>query len=92
MGAPESNLYRRAFLVRFLSTILKNCGLSSSTLKVYDDAMRTLTENGRPTAFREFLLDAPHLFTRLGEQVGFSAAYRQLQRFHFGRVGECQRR
>ena len=42
----------------------------TTTLKVYDDAYANLTENGRPTAFREFLLDAPHLFSRLGEQVG----------------------
>lgn len=42
---------------------------TQATLKVYDDAYAHLTENGRPTAFREFLLDAPLLFSRLGEQV-----------------------
>lgn len=42
----------------------------AATLKVYDDAYAHLTENGRPHAFREFLLDAPYLFTRLGDQVG----------------------
>ena len=39
-------------------------------LKVYDRAYAGLTQDGRPAAFREFLLDAPHMFIRLGEQVG----------------------
>jgi len=50
--------------------ITRTLSKASATLKVYDDAYRQLTQNGQPTAFREFLLEAPHLFTRLGEQVG----------------------
>ncbi len=40
------------------------------TLKVYDDAFEDLIENGRPTAFRDFLLRAPEMFLSLGERVG----------------------
>lgn len=50
--------------------IVQTLSAAATTLKVYDDAYGHLTDNGRPTAFREFLLEAPLLFTRLGEQVG----------------------
>jgi len=65
----------RETLTRRISRTLSEAAL---TLKVYDDAYAHLTENGRPTAFREFLLDAPLLFTRLGEQV---AALRHIVSF-----------
>ena len=55
------------------------------TLRVYDDAYAHLTTNGRPTAFREFLLDAPNLFTRLGEQVGALQHIVSFWRYRFGR-------
>ncbi|CAN5274245.1 hypothetical protein BH10PSE1_BH10PSE1_05010 [soil metagenome] len=64
--------------------ILKTCESVVETLKVYDDAYANLTQNGRPTAFREFLLDAPHLFTRLGEQVGAVQHILSFWRFRFG--------
>ncbi len=64
----------RSYLARGRVTLRRkiNRALTSvaETLKVYDDAYSHLTDNGRPTAFREFLLDAPYLFTRLGDQVG----------------------
>ena len=43
---------------------------TTAMLKVYDDAFQGLIEEGRPTAFRDFLRDAPHLFARLGERLG----------------------
>ena len=56
----------------------------SATLKVYDDAYGHLTNNGRPTAFREFLLDAPLLFTRLGDQVGALQHIVSFWKYRFG--------
>ncbi|MES2861067.1 MAG: hypothetical protein V4701_06310 [Pseudomonadota bacterium] len=50
--------------------ILLTCEAASDMLRVYDDAFRGLTEEGRPTAFRDFLRDAPILFSRLGERLG----------------------
>lgn len=40
------------------------------TMKVYDEAYAGLTKNGDPLIFRDFLLRAPSLFARLGEQLG----------------------
>jgi len=50
--------------------ILMTCEATADMLRVYDAAFRGLTQEGRPTAFREFLRDAPLLFARLGERLG----------------------
>ncbi|WP_428151031.1 hypothetical protein [Brevundimonas sp.] len=50
--------------------ILITCEATADMLRVYDDAFRGLTREGRPTAFRDFLRDAPILFARLGERLG----------------------
>lgn len=39
-------------------------------LNVYDGAYRSLTSDGKPQAFRNFLLSAPSMFQQLGEQLG----------------------
>ena len=38
-------------------------------LEIYDKAYASLTEEGKPTAFRDFLLSAPDMFTNLGERL-----------------------
>ena len=50
--------------------IARTCDEVTATLKVYDDAYLRLIEFGEPTAFRDFLLAAPAMFTRLGDQLG----------------------
>ena len=50
--------------------ILLTCEATADMLRVYDDAFHGLTKEGRPTAFRDFLRDAPHLFAKLGERLG----------------------
>jgi hypothetical protein len=50
--------------------ILLTCEATADMLRVYDDAFRGLTREGKPTAFRDFLRDAPILFARLGERLG----------------------
>ena len=50
--------------------ILLTCEATADMLRVYDDAFHGLTREGRPTAFRDFLRDAPILFARLGERLG----------------------
>ncbi len=40
------------------------------TMKIYDEAYAGLTKDGNPLIFRDFLLRAPALFARLGEQLG----------------------
>jgi hypothetical protein len=50
--------------------IFETCGEAGRTLAIYDAAYAGLTTEGRPVAFRDFLLDAPRLFARLGDQLG----------------------
>ncbi len=53
------------------------------TLKVYDDAFEDLIDNGRPQAFRDFLLHAPELFLSLGERVGVISHISSYWRYRF---------
>jgi len=57
---------RRALQARMVET----CDDAASMLRIYDNAFRRLTTEGDPAAFRDFLLEAPLLFWRLGEQLG----------------------
>ena len=50
--------------------IVETCYEAGSTLAVYDMAYAGLTQEGRPVVFRDFLLNAPRLFARLGDQLG----------------------
>jgi hypothetical protein len=70
---------RRVLNERILST----CDEVSRTLRIYDDAYADLTIHGRPGAFRDFLLKAPRLFTRLGEQLGAVQHVISFWRFRF---------
>ncbi|MEQ7154878.1 hypothetical protein [Brevundimonas aurifodinae] len=50
--------------------IILTCEAAADMLRVYDDAFTGLTQRGDPSAFRDFLRDAPILFARLGERLG----------------------
>ncbi|GAA0614519.1 hypothetical protein GCM10009422_06890 [Brevundimonas kwangchunensis] len=63
--------------------IMKTCEEVSATLRIYDDAYADLTVHGKPAAFRDFLLRAPRLFTRLGEQLGAVQHVISFWRFRF---------
>jgi len=65
--------------------IVKTCDDVSRTLRVYDDAYAKLTQEGQPTAFRDFLLDAPSMFAKLGDQLGAVQHIVSYWRFRFGR-------
>ena len=43
---------------------------AQSMLDVYNKAYAALTQDGRPNAFRDFLLSAPSMFSELGERLG----------------------
>jgi hypothetical protein len=60
-----------------------HCQRVRTTLKVYDDAFHDLTANGRPQAFREFLLKAPSMFLGLGENVGVVSHIASYWRYRF---------
>ena len=52
-------------------------------LDVYDRAFDDLIDNGKPNAFREFLLRAPDMFLSLGEKVGAIAHIASFWRYRF---------
>ena len=52
-------------------------------LDIYDRAFEDLIDNGRPKAFREFLLRAPDMFLTLGEKVGVIAHIASFWRYRF---------
>lgn len=54
------------------------------TLQIYDTAYAGLTQDGDPLIFREFLLKAPSLFNRLGEQLGAIQHVVSFWKFRFG--------
>ena len=64
--------------------IMTTCDEVSRTLRIYDDAYGDLTVRGQPSSFRDFLLRAPRLFTRLGEQLGAVQHVISFWRFRFG--------
>ena len=64
--------------------IMKTCEEVSRTLRYYDDAYAGLTREGNPIAFRDFLLEAPALFARLGDQLGAVQHIVSFWRFRFG--------
>ena len=53
------------------------------SLDIYDRAFEDLIENGRPQAFRDFLLRAPDMFLSLGEKVGVIAHIASFWRYRF---------
>lgn len=52
------------------SQIVQTCTEVRQTLRIYDEAYANLTQHDNPLAFRDFLLEAPALFSRLGDQLG----------------------
>lgn len=56
---------------------------AKAMIAIYDKAYGALTRNGQPMAFRDFLLKAPDMFTRLGEQLGAIQHISSFWRYRF---------
>jgi hypothetical protein len=67
---PEAAAYIPQAKVRLRMALGQTMAEVRQTLDIYDKAYASLTEAGRPMAFKDFLLSAPSLFSRLGEQLG----------------------
>lgn len=80
----EARTYIERSRVVLRRQIMKTCESVIEGLRTYDTAYANLTQNGRPAAFREFLLDAPRMFIRLGEQVGAVQHIVSFWNFRFG--------
>ena len=63
--------------------IIETCNEAGKTLAIYDTAYAGLTQEGGPVAFRDFLLKAPRLFARLGDQLGAIQHVVSFWRFRF---------
>jgi hypothetical protein len=64
--------------------IAQTCEDVIRTLRVYDTAYASLSVEGGANAFRDFLLSAPGLFSRLGDQLGAVQHVVSFWRFRFG--------
>ena len=56
--------------VQLRSRILRTTEEARLTIQVYDRAFAGLSVEGQSGAFRDFLIQAPSMFSRLGEQLG----------------------
>lgn len=69
-NTPDTSRYLPAARTRVEGLVTKAVEGVNEMLSVYDRAFRSLTVDGQPVAFRDFLLSAPAMFMALGEQTG----------------------
>lgn len=67
---PDSSAYIPAAKQRIQKAVAQTVSKVQSMLNVYNRAYSELTDESKPTAFRDFLLSAPGMFASLGEQLG----------------------
>ena len=67
---PEAAAYLPEARTRLVQAVVRTVAGADRLLAVYDPAYRSLTLDGQPMAFRDFLLAAPAMFMSLGEQLG----------------------
>ena len=88
VNAPREDLATlSASRQRVVKTLGTTMGRVNRALVSYDTAFKSLSE-GKPTAFRDFLLTAPNMFLAIGEAVGVIKHIDSFWRFRFpaGRV------
>lgn len=68
---------------RIIAGVGKAFDDAQAMIAIYDKAYGALTRDGMPMAFRDFLLQAPDMFTRLGEQLGAIQHIVSFWRFRF---------
>jgi len=66
----DTTAYLSGAKMRIQAKLLQAQANVKLLLNVYDEAYQGLTSMNNPTAFRNFLLSAPAMFTQLGEQLG----------------------
>ncbi len=87
----ETAVYLDAARQRLMAAIPAQKNDIMRTLRVYDEAFKSLTARNDPQAFRDFLLRAPELFISLGERVGVISHIGSFWRYRFpkGRAPSC---
>ena len=79
----DQMIYIQDTRAKLLTAIKLRTREVTETLQVYDDAYRDLTQNGKPMAFRDFLLKAPAMFMVLGERLGSISHISSFWRYRF---------
>ncbi len=85
VGPKDRDLmaYIQESRTRLIKNIQQRRREVAEALQVYDDAYRDLTHNGKPMAFRDFLLKAPTMFMVLGERIGCISHISSFWRYRF---------
>ncbi|MBB5746035.1 hypothetical protein [Brevundimonas variabilis] len=82
------DMISREYIVRsrkvLRTQIARTCLDVQNTLQIYDLAYADLTKQGNPAEFKGFLLAAPSLFMRLGEQLGAIQHIVSFSSYRFG--------
>jgi hypothetical protein len=87
----ETSIYIESSQKRLSASIQIQKNEVMRTLKIYDEAFKSLTSRNEPHAFRDFLLKAPELFLSLGEKIGVISHISSFWRYRFpkGRPPTC---
>lgn len=80
---PEASAYLPGARARLHDCIGRAISNVQTLLQVYDTAYASLTQDGKPLAFLDFLLSAPSMFMRLGEQLGALQHVASFWRYRF---------
>ena len=83
--SAETSAYLPGARGRLSETIARTVASVDKMLDVYNCAYNSLTLEGQPMAFRDFLLAAPDMFMALGEQCGAVQHIVSFWRFRFQR-------
>ncbi len=84
LGDREAEQQIRKSKARIRELIHGVLTATSQALDVYDDAYRDLTEREDPAGFRDFLLAAPDMFARIGEELGALQHVVSFWKYRFG--------
>ena len=79
----ETKQYLKTARETLRKALIGACRSVKTTLEIYDVAYSNLTQNSDPTAFRDFLLQAPGMFNELGERLGGIEHILSFWRFRF---------
>lgn len=80
---PEQTVYLSGIRRNIIALVRDNGNHVNKALAVYDASFKDLVENQTPKTFRDFLLNAPHMFLELGEKLGAISHIISFWRYRF---------
>lgn len=89
-GSRDSRdaVYVRDAKIRIVKAVRDRRREINIALEVYHAAYRDLTQNGKPMAFRDFLVKAPAMFMALGEKIGAISHVASFWQYRFSKALE----